>query len=101
MSAASSLTFSVVLLSDAAQAFTRDLVGERCPHAAAAALADLDRYLGSPAPLLAYTQPSGAAWVATLPWTAQSAARALLEEFRSFLRDGGWFDAARPVNQFD
>ncbi|MFC4636845.1 hypothetical protein [Deinococcus hohokamensis] len=102
MSAASSLPLPApLLLNDAAQAYARELQGNRCPHAAEAALADLDRYLGSPAPLLAYTRPSGAAWIATLPAAEQPAARALLDEFRAFLRAGDWFDAARPVNLFD
>ena len=84
-------------LSQAAQAY---LAG--CPAAqrdrAAHLLTALDEYLGAPAPLLAYTKLTGEAWQRTLPAPEQAEAAALLTDFRAFLRDGGWLDAARAVN---
>ncbi|AAF11142.1 hypothetical protein [Deinococcus radiodurans] len=84
-------------LSQAAQAYL-----EGCPAAqrdrAAALLTALEDYLGAPAPLLAYTKLTGEAWQRTLPASEQTAAAALLADFRAFLRDGGWLDAARAVN---
>lgn len=61
-------------------------------------LAALDEHLGAPAPLLAYTKLTGEAWQRTLPAAQQPEAAALLADFRAFLRDGGWLDAARAVN---
>ena len=61
-------------------------------------LTALDAYLGAPAPLLAYTKLTGEAWRRTLPAAEQEEAGALLSDFRAFLRDGGWLDAARAVN---
>ncbi|WP_019584735.1 hypothetical protein [Deinococcus apachensis] len=60
-----------------------------------ALLESLDEFLGAPAPLLAYTQLTGEAWLHSLP------AADLLTEFRAYLRDWGWLEAARPVNQPD
>ncbi|WP_309573325.1 hypothetical protein [Deinococcus sp.] len=61
----------------------------------------LDAFLGCPAPLLAYTPLTGEQWLRSLPDGVQPEAREVLATFRAFLRDGGWLDAARPVNQFD
>ena len=61
----------------------------------------LDSFLGYPAPLLAYTPLTGEQWARSLPLGVQSEAREVLAEFRAFLRDHGWLDAARPVNLFD
>ena len=84
-------------LSQAAQAYL-----ERCPAGAqvrrAGLLAALDEYLGAPAPLLAYTKLTGEAWRRALPAAEQDEAGALLTDFRAFLRDEGWLDAARAVN---
>lgn len=83
----------------AAQAFleTRGAGSER----EAALLAAFEEHLGPPAPLLAYTRPTAEAWRRTLPDAEQAEAGALLTAFRAFLRDGGWLDAARPVNWLD
>lgn len=64
-------------------------------------LASLAQYLGPEAPLLAYTKLTGEAWRATLHAAEQPEAQTFLAEFREYLRTFGWFDAARPVNQFD
>lgn len=64
-------------------------------------LASLVRYLGPDAPLLAYTKLTGEAWRNTLSAAEQPDAQTFLDEFRDYLRTFGWFDAARPVNQFD
>lgn len=63
-----------------------------------ALLEGLDESLGSPAPLLAYTRLTGEAWLRSLPAGDQTDAADLLTEFRAYLRDWGWLDAARPVN---
>ncbi|GGK20706.1 hypothetical protein GCM10008955_12590 [Deinococcus malanensis] len=89
-----------LLLAQAIHAFVPALPAARRRHAEASLLG-LDRYLGGAAPLLAYTRLTGEAWARTLPEAQPAEARALLGEFRTFLRDGGWLDAARPVNQFD
>ncbi len=70
-------------------------------HTGGRLLYQLDTYLGSPAPLLAYTKLTGEAWLRTLPEEQAQAAATLLSDFRAYLRDEGWLDAARPVNQFD
>lgn len=89
-----------LLLGPAVHAFATHLPSARRLQAEATLLG-LDRYLGGGAPLLAYTRLTGEAWARTLPETEQTEVRTLLGEFRTFLRDGGWLDAARPVNQFD
>ncbi|GBF06417.1 hypothetical protein DAERI_090003 [Deinococcus aerius] len=66
-----------------------------------ALLESLDEFLGAPAPLLAYTRLTGEAWLRSLPAEDQAPAEELLSEFRAYLRDWGWLDAARPVNQPD
>ena len=66
-----------------------------------ALLEGLDEYLGSPAPLLAYTRLTGEAWLRSLPAGDQADAAELLTEFRAYLRDWGWLDATRPVNRPD
>jgi len=58
-------------------------------------------FLGSPAPLLAYTRLTGKAWLLTLPLGERAVAAELLTEFRAYLREWGWLDSARPVNQTD
>lgn len=63
-----------------------------------ALLESLDAFLGEPAPLLAYTRLTGEAWRRTLPGDEREFAAELLAEFRAYLRDWGWLDAARPVN---
>ena len=83
-------------LSQAAQAYLGSLTAGR--DRAAALLTALDDYLGAPAPLLAYTKLTGEAWRRTLPASEQATAETLLTDFRAFLRDGGWLDAARAVN---
>ena len=60
-----------------------------------------DTFLGGVAPLLAYTPLTGEQWCRGLPPAVQPEAREVLAEFRAFLRDHGWLDAARPVNLFD
>lgn len=57
--------------------------------------------LGRPAPLLAYTPLTAQQWQGTLPPGMQAEAQAMLADFRTFLRDCGWLDAARPINLFD
>ncbi|WP_291426931.1 hypothetical protein [Deinococcus sp.] len=74
---------------------------ETYAHTGGPLLYQLDIYLGSPAPLLAYTKLTGEAWLRTLPHEQTQTATALLSDFRAYLRDEGWLDAARPVNQFD
>ncbi|WP_245872728.1 hypothetical protein [Deinococcus planocerae] len=66
-----------------------------------ALLESLGASLGEPAPLLAYTRPAGEAWRRTLPESEREFAAELLAEFRTYLRDWGWLDAARPVNEPD
>lgn len=84
-------------LAQAAQAYLESCpVSERVRRVGL--LASLDEYLGAPAPLLAYTKLTGEAWRRTLPAAEQDDAGALLSDFRAFLRDGGWLDAARAVN---
>ncbi|MBZ9749436.1 hypothetical protein K7W42_01030 [Deinococcus sp. HMF7604] len=61
----------------------------------------LETYLGRPAPLLAYTRATGEAWLRALHESEREDARDLLTEFRAYLRDWGWLDLARPVNQLD
>lgn len=61
----------------------------------------LDEFLGSPAPLLAYTRATGAAWVQALHEIEREDAQELLTEFRVYLREWGWLDSARPVNVAD
>lgn len=86
-------------LGQAVRAFleTRGAQAER----EAALLTAFENYLGAPAPLLAYTRPTGEAWRRSLPPAEQAEAGALLTAFRAFLREEGWFDAARPVNWLD
>lgn len=64
-------------------------------------LESLDGFLGAPAPLLAYTRLTGEAWRKSLTAEDQALAAELLTEFRAYLRDWGWLDSARPVNQPD
>ncbi|WP_235514532.1 hypothetical protein [Deinococcus sp. Leaf326] len=64
-------------------------------------LDSLDSFLGAPAPLLAYTRATGEAWRRTLNAGDQADADELLLDFRAYLRDWGWLDAARPVNRPD
>ncbi|WP_221089799.1 hypothetical protein [Deinococcus aquaedulcis] len=64
-------------------------------------LSALDTFLGGGAPLLAYTRATGEAWLRALHESEQEDARELLTEFRSYLREWGWLDSARPVNQPD
>ncbi|GGR50445.1 hypothetical protein GCM10008959_09590 [Deinococcus seoulensis] len=71
------------------------------PAPEAALLTSLDAFLGTDAPLLAYTRLTGEAWKRSLPPTEHTRADALLTHFRAFLRDHGWLDRARPVNQPD
>lgn len=86
-----------VLLGHAVSAYLNTLpAGTR--EAAAGQLHALNVFLGAPAPLLAYTRLTGEAWVRSLPISEQDSATELLTNFRAFLRDGGWLDAARPVN---
>ncbi|UBV41441.1 hypothetical protein LAJ19_07110 [Deinococcus taeanensis] len=66
-----------------------------------AQLEALEGFLGAPAPLLAYTRATGDAWLRTLPAQEQANAAGLLREFRAYLREWGWLDFARPVNQPD
>lgn len=61
----------------------------------------LDAFLGEPAPLLAYTRATGAAWLRALHEDEREDAQALLGEFRAYLREWGWLDSARPVNVAD
>ena len=63
-----------------------------------ALLEALDSFLGRPAPLLAYTRLTGEAWCRSLPEAEQAVAAELLSEFRTYLREWGWLDSARPVN---
>lgn len=64
-------------------------------------LEGLEEYLGSPAPLLAYTRLTGEAWLRSLPTQDQADAAELLAGFRAYLREWGWLDTVRPVNQPD
>lgn len=89
-----------LLLNDAADAYVQGAEPNLQDHLRAM-LSDFDAFLGTPAPLLAYTPLTGDAWLRTLPEHEQRGARLLLSAFRAFLRDGGWLDAARPVNEFD
>lgn len=66
-----------------------------------ALLDSLDEFLGAPAPLLAYTRATGEAWRRTLDAGAQADADDLLLDFRAYLREWGWLDAARPLNRPD
>lgn len=88
------------MLAPAVQAFVRGLADTQQAQAEATLMA-LDEYLGGTSPLLAYTRLTGDAWVRTLPEADRPDAHTLLDQFRGFLRDNGWLDAARPVNQFD
>lgn len=89
-----------VLLEHAADDFlsevTRQTPWRRARYEAL--LESLDEFLGSPAPLLAYTPLTGEAWLRSLVAEEQAHAAELLSEFRAYLRDWGWLDAARPVN---
>lgn len=89
-----------LMLTSAVRAFVTELPDTRTAQAEATLMA-LDKYLGGTSPLLAYTRLTGEAWVRTLPEAERPDAAALLGQFRGFLRDNGWLDAARPVNQFD
>lgn len=89
-----------VLLLDAATAYLNTLAAGTRENAARQ-LHALNVFLGAPAPLLAYTRLTGEAWVRSLPCAEQEKAAELLADFRAFLRDGGWLDAARPVNLLD
>ncbi|MFC3832801.1 MULTISPECIES: hypothetical protein [Deinococcus] len=87
-------------LSVAIQAFMDGVPGPR--RGRVKVLLDaLDTFLGDLAPLLAYTPVTGEQWVQSLPPGVQPEAREVLAEFRAFLREHGWLDAARPVNVFD
>lgn len=66
-----------------------------------ALLESLDEFLGAPALLLAYTRLTGEAWRRSLPQENQAVSAEMLTEFRAYLRDWGWLDSARPVNQPD
>lgn len=101
-------TSQPILLAHAAEGFLQEL-GQGAHHSIQypkqerfrELLHSLGDYLGSAAPLLAYTKLTGEAWRQTLPAPDQEDARRLLEEFRAYLRTFGWLDAARPVNVFD
>lgn len=93
-----------LLLAQAAEAFLNELAKQaQAPKQSRfrRLLASLEEYLGPNAPLLAYTKLTGAAWRQTLSASEQPEAQQCLDEFREYLRTFGWFDAARPVNQFD
>lgn len=89
-----------LMLHDAIEAFLGDVAVQQ-RELYTGYLEKFERYLGAPAPLLAYTRLTGEAWKKTLAKHEQPTAEEILSHFRSFLRDTGWFDAARPVNQFD
>lgn len=89
-----------ILLSQAISRFLKDTALTN-PERARELLYSLDDYLGLSAPLLAYTKLTGEAWRRTLDTAAQAEAETLLREFRGYLREHGWLDAARPVNQLD
>lgn len=86
-----------VMFSSAAQGFLGQLPPSLCAHADAL-LTCFEQYLGAPAPLLAYTKFTGEAWLRSLPEAEEPEGRVLLQNFRAFLREEGWLDAARPVN---
>lgn len=93
-----------ILLTHAGESFLQELTAQaqtpkctRFRHL----LTSLAGYLGPDAPLLAYTKLTGEAWRNTLHAAEQHDAQKFLDEFREYLRTFGWFDAARPVNQFD
>ena len=91
------------LLEHAAADYLNELARQR-PWTRARAeelLERLDTHLGEPAPLLAYTRLTGEAWLRTLPEHDRTEAADLLSDFRAYLRDWGWLDHARPVNQPD
>lgn len=88
------------MLASAVHAFVTALPGSRQCRAEASLMA-LESDLGAVSPLLTSPRLPGEVWIRTLPEAEQAEAHALLNEFRSFLRDSGWPDAARPVNQLD
>lgn len=93
-----------ILLAQAAEGFLNELAGQaQYPKQGRfrALVVSLEQYLGPAAPLLAYTKLTGEAWRSTLGAAEQAEAQRFLDEFREYLRSFGWFDAARPVNQFD
>ena len=89
-----------ILLEDAATEFLNEITRQRPWRRARfeELLDSLDEYLGSPAPLLAYTRLTGESWLRSLPADDREDAAELLTEFRAYLRDWGWLDSARPVN---
>lgn len=89
-----------ILLSQAVSRFLKD-APLADPARARELLHALEEYLGVSAPLLAYTKLTGEAWQRQLPAAEQAEACALLRDFRGYLREHGWLDAARPVNQLD
>lgn len=92
-----------VLLEHAAADFLNE-VTRQAPWRRAryeALLESLDDHLGRPSPLLGYTRLTGEAWLRSLPGDEQPVAAELLAEFRAYLRDWGWLDTVRPVNQPD
>lgn len=93
----------LVLLEHAADDFLNEITRQTPWRKARyeALLEGLDDFLGAPAPLLAYTRLTGEAWRRSLPADDQTTAAELLTEFRAYLRDWGWLDSARPVNQPD
>ena len=93
-----------ILLTHAGESFLQELTSQaQMPKSTRfrTLLASLAQYLGPDAPLLAYTKLTGEAWRNTLTAVEQPDAQKFLDEFRDYLRTFGWFDAARPVNQFD
>jgi len=91
------------LLAHAAADYLNELARQR-PWTRARAeelLESLEGHLGEPAPLLAYPRLTGEAWLRTLPGEERPEAAELLGDFRAYLRDWGWLDQARPVNQPD
>lgn len=93
-----------ILLTQAGEGFLKELSAQnQTPKSVRfrGLLTSLAAYLGPDAPLLAYTKLTGEAWRHTLSAAEQPDAQHFLDEFRDYLRTFGWFDAARPVNQFD
>lgn len=82
------------LLEHAAEDFLNELTRQqpwRKAHAEEL-LEDLDTFLGGAAPLSALTDEQGAAWQASLPAGEQEEARALLDEFLTYLREWKWLN---------